>query len=49
MGGREVGGMANLCSNHRELSNDAERKEVAAAWGVDDLPRQTRPDRHRPV
>ena len=38
MGGREVGGMANLCSNHRELSNDAERKEVAQAWGVDDIP-----------
>lgn len=38
MGGREVGGMANLMSGHRELSNPEHRAEVAALWGVDDVP-----------
>ncbi len=38
MGGREVGGLANLLSAHRELSNPEHRTEVAALWGVDDVP-----------
>lgn len=38
MGGREVGGMANLLSSHRDLSNPGHRAEVAALWGVNDVP-----------
>jgi assimilatory nitrate reductase catalytic subunit len=38
MGGREVGGMANLLSAHRDLANAEHRAEVAALWGVDSLP-----------
>lgn len=38
MGGREVGGMANLLSAHRDLSNPAHRAEVAKLWGIDDVP-----------
>ncbi len=38
MGGREVGGLANLLSAHRDLSNPTHRAEVAALWGVDDVP-----------
>jgi assimilatory nitrate reductase catalytic subunit len=38
MGGREVGGMANLLSGHRDLANADHRNEVAALWGVDDVP-----------
>ncbi|MEO5671658.1 MAG: molybdopterin-dependent oxidoreductase, partial [Ramlibacter sp.] len=38
MGGREVGGMANLLSAHRDLSNPAHREEVAALWGVPSVP-----------
>ncbi|MBC7413839.1 MAG: molybdopterin-dependent oxidoreductase [Herminiimonas sp.] len=38
MGGREVGGMANLMSGHRDLANPAHRAEVAALWGIDDVP-----------
>jgi assimilatory nitrate reductase catalytic subunit len=38
MGGREVGGMANLLSAHRELGNASHRAEMAAFWGVDDIP-----------
>ena len=38
MGGREVGGMANLLSGHRDLSNAEHRAEVAALWGVPDVP-----------
>ena len=38
MGGREVGGMANLLSAHRDLSNPTHRAEVAALWGVPDVP-----------
>jgi assimilatory nitrate reductase catalytic subunit len=34
MGGREVGGMANLLPAHRNLANPAHRAEVAAFWGV---------------
>ena len=35
MGGREVGGMANLLAVHKELNNPVHRKEVAEFWGVD--------------
>ncbi len=38
MGGREVGGMANLLSAHRDLANAAHRAEVAALWGIDSVP-----------
>ena len=38
MGGREVGGMANLLSAHRDMANAAHRAEVAALWGVSDVP-----------
>ena len=38
MGGREVGGMANLMSGHRDLANPQHRAEVAALWGVADVP-----------
>ena len=38
MGGREVGGLANLLSAHRDMGNAAHRAEVAALWGVDDVP-----------
>jgi assimilatory nitrate reductase catalytic subunit len=38
MGGREVGGLANLLSAHRDLNNPQHRAEVAALWGLDDVP-----------
>jgi assimilatory nitrate reductase catalytic subunit len=38
MGGREVGGLANLISAHRDMANPVHRAEVAALWGVDDVP-----------
>lgn len=38
MGGREVGGLANLLSAHRDLANPTHRAEVAALWGVADVP-----------
>jgi assimilatory nitrate reductase catalytic subunit len=38
MGGREVGGMANLLSAHRDLSNPSHRAEVARLWGVRSVP-----------
>jgi assimilatory nitrate reductase catalytic subunit len=40
MGGREVGGMANLLSAHRDLANPAHRAEVASLWGVAEVPSQ---------
>ena len=40
MGGREVGGMANLLSAHRDLANPVHRAEVAALWGLDSVPDQ---------
>lgn len=40
MGGREVGGLANLLSAHRDLGNPTHRAEVAAFWGVSDVPAQ---------
>lgn len=33
MGGREVGGMANLLAAHKDLSNPIHRKEVSDFWG----------------
>ena len=33
MGGREVGGMANLLAAHKDLGNPTHRKEVADFWG----------------
>jgi assimilatory nitrate reductase catalytic subunit len=38
MGGREVGGMANLLSAHRDLGNEKHRREVAELWGVEEVP-----------
>ena len=38
MGGREVGGLANLLSAHRDLANPAHRAEVARLWGVPSVP-----------
>lgn len=38
MGGREVGGMANLAPFHRDLADPAHRGEVARHWGVADIP-----------
>ncbi|MBK6009316.1 molybdopterin-dependent oxidoreductase [Ramlibacter ginsenosidimutans] len=40
MGGREVGGLANLLSAHRDLANPQHRAEVAALWGVPSVPKQ---------
>ena len=40
MGGREVGGMANLLSAHRNLGSEIDRAEVAALWGVREVPSQ---------
>ncbi|MDQ6957005.1 MAG: molybdopterin-dependent oxidoreductase [Mariprofundaceae bacterium] len=38
MGGREVGGLANMLAAHRDYHNPEHRKEVADYWGVDDVP-----------
>lgn len=38
MGGREVGGLANLLPAHRDLANPQHRAEVAALWGVPSVP-----------
>lgn len=38
MGGREVGGLANLLSAHRDLANPAHRAEVAQLWGLPSVP-----------
>jgi assimilatory nitrate reductase catalytic subunit len=38
MGGREVGGLANLLSAHRDLANPEHRAEVARFWDVADVP-----------
>src|SRR5258706_2328702 len=38
MGGRDVGGMANLLSAHRDLSSEKDRAEVAKLWGVPSVP-----------
>ncbi len=34
MGGREVGGLANLLPAHRDLGSPVDRAEVASLWGV---------------
>jgi assimilatory nitrate reductase catalytic subunit len=38
MGGREVGGLANLLGAHRDMADPAHRAEVARLWGVDNVP-----------
>ena len=38
MGGREVGGMANLLSGHRDLANAEHRAEVAKLWNIESVP-----------
>jgi assimilatory nitrate reductase catalytic subunit len=38
MGGREVGGLANLLSAHRDLANAEHRAEIAKLWGVHSVP-----------
>ncbi|MCL4156618.1 UNVERIFIED_CONTAM: hypothetical protein GTU68_057943, partial [Idotea baltica] len=37
MGGREVGGMANLLAAHKDLFNEDDRRDVAQFWGVDKI------------
>ncbi len=37
MGGREVGGMANLLAVHKDLANPEHRQQVADFWGVDKI------------
>ena len=37
MGGREVGGLSNLLSAHRDMANPAHRLEVETLWGMDKL------------
>lgn len=37
MGGREVGGMANLLAVHKDLQNPQDRQDVADFWGVDQI------------
>jgi assimilatory nitrate reductase catalytic subunit len=38
MGGREVGGLANLLSAQRDMGNAVHRAEIAALWGVPTVP-----------
>lgn len=38
MGGREVGGLSNVLSAHRDMANPSHRKEIADLWGVQDVP-----------
>ncbi|MBI2276295.1 MAG: molybdopterin-dependent oxidoreductase [Dechloromonas sp.] len=38
MGGREVGGLSNLLSAHRDLANPEHRAEVARLWGIPSVP-----------
>ena len=38
MGGREVGGMANLMSGHRDLANAEHRAEIEKLWDVPSVP-----------
>ena len=38
MGGREVGGMANLMSGHRDLADPEHRAEVEKLWNVSSVP-----------
>jgi len=41
MGGREVGGLANMLAAHRDYHNPKHRQEVADYWGVRDVPKKT--------
>lgn len=41
MGGRETGSLSNLLPGHREAANAEHRAEVAAYWGVEQLPTST--------
>jgi assimilatory nitrate reductase catalytic subunit len=38
MGGRETGSLSNLLPGHRDAANAEHRADVAAYWGVDQLP-----------
>ncbi len=38
MGGREVGGLANLLPGHRDVLNAEHRAEIAKLWGVESVP-----------
>ena len=38
MGGRETGSLSNLLPGHREAADPEHRAEVAAYWGVEQLP-----------
>jgi assimilatory nitrate reductase catalytic subunit len=38
MGGREVGGLANLLGAHRDMADPAHRAEVARLWNVPEVP-----------
>jgi len=38
MGGREVGGLANLLPGHRDVADPGHRAEVARLWGVPSVP-----------
>ena len=38
MGGREVGGLANMLAAHRDYANPEHRREVADFWGVESVP-----------
>ncbi len=38
MGGREVGGLSNLLSAHRDMANPEHRAEMARLWGVPFVP-----------
>jgi len=40
MGGREVGGMANMLAAHRDYTNPVHRAEVADYWGVEQVSEQ---------
>jgi len=37
MGGRETGGLANILPGHRYMANESHRKQIADAWGIDEL------------
>jgi assimilatory nitrate reductase catalytic subunit len=41
MGGRETGSLSNLLPGHREAASADHRAEVAAYWGVEQLPAST--------
>lgn len=41
MGGRETGSLSNLLPGHRDAANAEHRAEVAAYWGVEQLPQNT--------